>query len=162
MFMRSGSGRVDVLLVDSRAADADITRFAIRRAAPQAKVVWLSSGNLALDYFSMRRMERRGATESSGLVLLSEEIRAPSGSFLLDLLRAHPRTINVPVILMSQGERSVSAVRENPGADDYIARSDDPDEYCLQIAHMIDKWLHRHSFKCCKPCRLVPAAATRV
>jgi two-component system, response regulator len=142
MTMNSMSRRIDVLLVDDRAADADVTLFAIKRAAPRARVLWLGNGNLALDYLS--GVGRVGAVLSNmpRLVLLSEEMKVLSGPFVLDVIRAHPHTSNLPVIMMSHSEVSGAIARRDKfSADEYLRRSQDPDEYCAQIRQLVERWL---------------------
>jgi CheY-like chemotaxis protein len=142
--MNSKSRRIDVLVVEDRAADADVTLFAIRRAVPQARVLWLASGNLALEYLSGVGTAGAVLRDLPRLVLLAEEMKVLSGAFVLDVIRAHPRTSTVQVVMMTQRETSRIVVRREFSADEYIARSDDPDEYCDQIMQLMKQRLHRH------------------
>ena len=147
MVMNSSSRRIDVLVVEDRAADADVTLFAIKRVVPEARVLWLDSGSLALDYLSTVGTARAVLSDLPRLVLLSEKMTVLSGPFVLDVIRAHPRTSALPVIMIRQSEKSRITVRRDKfSADDYLSRSDDPDEYCEQITRLMEKWLHQRSF----------------
>jgi CheY-like chemotaxis protein len=158
MAMNSMSRRIDLLLVDDRAADADVTLFAIKRAAPQARVLWLRNGNLALDYLLGIGAANAVLNKAPQLVLLSGEMKVLSGPFVLDVIRAHPRTSNLPVIMIGESEVSrIIARRDRFSADEYVRRSPDPDEYCAQIGQLIERWLHGPSVSRSSPFRMLTA-----
>src|SRR5262245_53496040 len=92
---------IDVLVVDDRTIDAEMTLIAVRKSAPQARVLRLRTGDVALQYLF-------GVGEFSDhppglprLVLLSADLPTVTGLCVLDVVRAHPYTASLPIVLLS-------------------------------------------------------------
>ena len=135
------SQQIDVLVVDDRAADAEVTLFALKRAAPQANTLWLNSGDLALQ-FLLGAGPRSRHRRMPSLILLSQNMKGLSGPALLDLIRCHPATSGVRVVLIRRGDEAAPktvAPRFEPDA--YMRRSSDPDEFCEQMEALASRWL---------------------
>ena len=131
--------RVDVLVVDDRAADAEITLFAIQRARPELRILWLNSGDLALQYLFCGH-ERRLRTNAPRLILLSQNMQRMSGPALLDVVRCHAITSSV-VMLRRAHETSAPSAGARFDPDSYLRRSTDAEEYCLQVEELLYRWL---------------------
>ena len=135
------SQRVDVLVVDDRAADADVTLFALNRAAPQAKSLWLNSGDLALQ-FLFGSGPRHPQDEMPRLILLSQGMKGLSGPAVLDIIRCHPTTSKLRVVLIRRGdEPAPESVGAQFDPDACLRRSMDPDEFCEQMEALVARWL---------------------
>lgn len=93
--------KADVLVVDDHALGAQTTLVAFEQVAPRANVLHLFDGGEALQYlFSVGAFICR-APMLPRLVLLSLEMRSVSGLCVLDVMRAHPLTREIPVVVMS-------------------------------------------------------------
>lgn len=138
---------VDVLVVDDRTVDADMTLLALRLAAPNARLLRLGDGEQALEYlFRVGRFARR-CGPLPGLLLLDAEMPVVSGLCVLDLIRAHPLTYDTPVVLMSSD--SGSRIRERHdtfAADAYVVKPTDFERYCALIEAMLCRWLPQIAF----------------
>lgn len=135
---------VDVLLVEERAADAEITLTALRKGSTRdARLLRLRDGNEALRYlFSVGEFERRSAG-MPGLVLLDEGMPVTSGLCVLDVMRAHPATSGIPVIMLTTDTRPHFDEPTVFSPDGYLVKSQDFDQYCAAIELTLKRWLPR-------------------
>jgi CheY-like chemotaxis protein len=141
--------RVDVLVVDDRAADADITLFAIRCASPHAKALWLNSGNLALQ-FLLGSGRRALHSQTPRLILISQGMKGLNGAAVCDLIRCHPATARLPIVLMRRGdEPSLASAGKHFDPDASFQRSTDPDEFLRQVDMLAARWLR--NFRAAQP-----------
>ena len=68
---------------------------------PNANVVRLKNGNEALQYlFAVGTFKRRAGGMPS-LVLLQRDMPVISGPCVLDVIRAHPKTSGIPVLMLN-------------------------------------------------------------
>lgn len=132
----------DILVVNDRMLDAHETLVALEQVAPRATVLHLDSGREALEYlFSVGTFAGRPATMPR-LVLLSAEISDISGLCLLDLMRAHPLTRTIPIILLSLESDLHEVRREDQfGADAYVMKPLDFQRYCTLLQGCVRCWI---------------------
>jgi CheY-like chemotaxis protein len=132
----------DVLVVDDRMLDAQETLVALEQVAPRATVLQLDNGREALAYlFSVGEFAGRPPIMPQ-LVLLSEEMSDISGLCVLDLMRAHPVTRNVPIVLLSL-EIDPRKLRRHASfsADAYVIKPLDFQRYCAVVQACVRCWL---------------------
>lgn len=132
----------DILVVNDRMLDAQETLVALEQVAPRATVLHLDNGREALEYlFSIGAFAGRPPTLPR-LILLSAEISDISGLCLLDLLRAHPLTRAIPIILMSLDSDLREVRREDQfGADAYVMKPLDFQRYCTLLHACVLCWV---------------------
>lgn len=146
--MMSSPTSVDILLVDDRAIDADVTLLALRRAAPHLKVLTLRSGIEALEYLFAVGDFASFIQGKPRLTLLDVEMPVMSGLSVLDLMRAHPATRRIPVVMLSPRPLPVSMKRNDQfAADAYITKPLDLAMYSALLERSLRRWLPRPSSK---------------
>jgi CheY-like chemotaxis protein len=135
---------IDVLLVEDRSVDAEVTLFALRQAAtPDARVLRLKDGNAALRYlFALGEFAHR-STRAPGLVLLDSDMPVMSGFCILDVIRAHPATREMRVVMLTTDTRPRFAAENGFSPDGYLVKSQDFDQYCAAIELALKRWLPR-------------------
>ena len=134
--------RADIVVVNDRTLDAHATLVALEQVAPRARVLHLDSGGEALEYlFSVGTFAGQGPVMPR-LVLLSCEMNVISGLCVLDLMRAHPLTCDIPVVLLSL-EGNPRKYRRHDGfdADAYLVEPCDFRRYCAVIEGCVGRWL---------------------
>jgi len=136
--------QIDVLLVEERSIDAEVTLSALRRAAARdAKLLRLRDGNEALRYlFSVGEFESR-SSGMPGLVLLDMGMPVTSGLCVLDVMRAHPTTSSVPVVMLTTDTRPHFGEENDFSPDAYLVKTQDFDQYCAAIELTLKRWLPR-------------------
>ena len=136
--------KFDVLVVDDRAIDAEVTLFALRLAATNdAKFLRLKDGNEALRYlFGLGEFARRPVALPD-LVLLDTDMPVTSGLCVLELMRAHHATSGVRVIMLTTDSRPHWPEPHGFSPDGYLVKSQDFDQYCAAIELTLKRWLPR-------------------
>jgi two-component system, response regulator len=136
--------RIDVLVVDDRSVDAEVSLFALRQASTtDAKFLRLKDGNEALRYlFAVGEFARR-SRGMPDLVLLDTDMAGTSGLCVLDIIRAHPATSGIRVIMLTTDTRPRFGERDQFSPDGYLVKSQDFDQYCAAMELTLKRWLPR-------------------
>jgi two-component system response regulator len=136
--------QVDVLVVEERSVDAEVTLSALRKGSTRdARLLRLRDGNEALRYlFAVGEFESR-SPGMPGLVLLDMGMPATSGLWVLDVMRAHPATKDIPVVMLTTDARPRVAGDSGFAPDGYLVKSQDFDQYCAAIELTLKRWLPR-------------------
>ena len=136
------SPNYDILVVNDRMLDAHETLVALEQVAPRATVLHLDSGNEALEYlFSVGAFAGRPLVMPR-LILLSAEMSDISGLCLLDLMRAHPLTGIVPIVLLSLESDCRKFRRHDQfDASAYVVKPFDFQRYCALLRGCIQCWM---------------------
>jgi DNA-binding NarL/FixJ family response regulator len=66
-----------------------------------------------------------------------------SGLCVLDIIRAHPATSGMQVIMLTTDTRPRFAERDKLSPDGYLVKSQDFDQYCAAIELTLKRWLPR-------------------
>lgn len=132
----------DVLVVNDRMLDAHETLVALEQVAPRAAVLQLDSGREALEYlFSVGAFAGRPPLMPQ-LVLLSADMSDISGLCILDLVRAHPLTCNLPIVLLSlEGDPRKFRRHDSFDADAYVIKPSDFQRYCAIMQGCVRCWI---------------------
>lgn len=136
--------KIDVLVVDDRSIDAEVTLFALRQAStPDAKFLRLRDGNEALRYlFAVGEFARR-STGMPGLVLIDADMPLTSGLCVLDIVRAHPAMSGLRVIMLTTDTRPRIAGQNGFSPDGYLVKCQDFDQYSAAMELALKRWLPR-------------------
>jgi len=134
----------DVVLVEHRSIDAEVTMTALRQAATSnARLLRLKDGDQALRYlFAVGEFAQR-SPGMPGLVLLDMDMPVTSGLSVLDLIRAHPATRGICVIMLTTDTRPRVPEADGFSPDGYLMKSQDFDQYCAAIELALKRWLPR-------------------
>ena len=134
----------DVVVVEHRSIDAEVTMAALRQAATStAKLLRLRDGDQALRYlFAVGEFVQRSPA-TPGLMLLDMDMPVTRGLSILDLIRAHPATRGIRVILLTTDTRPRLAKENGFSPDGYLLKSQDFDQYCAAIELALKRWLPR-------------------
>jgi two-component system response regulator len=134
----------DVVLVEHRSIDAEVTMTALRQASTSnARLLRLKDGDQALRYlFAVGEFAQR-SPRTPGLVLLDMDMPVTSGLSVLDLIRAHPSTRGIRVIMLTTDTRPRFAEADEFSPDGYLMKSQDFDQYCAALELALKRWLPR-------------------
>jgi two-component system, response regulator len=134
----------DVVLVEHRSIDAEVTMTALRQAATSnARLLRLKDGDQALRYlFAVGEFAQR-SPGMPGLVLLDMDMPVTSGLTILDLIRAHPSTSGIRVIMLTTDTRPRFPEDGGFSPDGYLMKSQDFDQYCAALELALKRWLPR-------------------
>ena len=132
----------DVVLIEHRTVDAEVTMHGLRQATTSdARLLRLRDGEQALRYlFAVGEFAQR-SPGAPGLVLLDMDMPVTSGMSILDVIRAHPATRNIRVIMLTTDTRPRFDATSEFSPDGYLVKSQDFDQYCVAIELALKRWL---------------------
>lgn len=118
---------VDILLAEDSDDDAVLALRALRRAAPELRVLRVKDGDQALQFL----FETGGFVGRAGgmprLVLLDLQMPRTDGLQTLGAIREHPATRELPVVLMSSTSNPLMVERAHQlGANEYCIKPATP------------------------------------
>lgn len=136
------SSNVDVLVVDNRTLDADATMYAVKRVRPFAKMLRLKSGEEALQYLFSAGTSSGRRRAMPSLAFIALEMPTMNGICVLELMRAHPLTTEITVVIQCT-ERFLRKHRRNDqfAADAYVTKQWDLARYCTVIGALAGEHL---------------------
>jgi len=76
-------------------------------------------------------------------VLLDAEMPVVSGLCVLDVIRAHPTTNGIPVVMLTTDTRPRFTEADGFSPDGYLMQSQDFDQYCAAMELTLKRWLPR-------------------
>jgi len=133
----------DVLLVDDNQADVKLTLKAFRILGSERQVSVVRDGEEALELlFSAGRYLGRAGAESLRLILLDLKLPKVNGFEVLKAVKSDPKTQSIPVVMLTSSNQAQD-VHEcyRLGANSYIQKPVDYDEFCEAIQQIERYWL---------------------
>jgi len=141
--MVSGSAHSTILLVEDNADDEALTLRALKKNNLINEVVVARDGAEALDYlFAEGQYEGRGASKLPAMVLLDIQLPKIDGFGVLKRLRSEERTRYLPVVILtSSAEQEDILAGYGLGANSYIRKPVDFDEFIETVGQLGPYWL---------------------
>lgn len=140
-----------ILLVEDQPDLKLLTCSAIEAVAPGCEVIWARDGRQAMDYLWARaNFACRDLSEQPALVILDMHLPDQPGLQVLRLLRAHPSTAVVPVVMLTSSRlpQDVLACYQS-GANGYVSKPVSFAQYRRKIAGLVDFWLEVNETAAC-------------
>jgi two-component system response regulator len=138
------SAHIDILLVEDDPDDAELALGALARDGVGAKVLHVTDGAAAVDYLHARgAFAGRELAELPRMVLLDLKLPKLDGFDVLERIRACARTRNLPVVILTSSNEERDKRRGyDLGANGYVVKPVDFDEYNSAVAAIGRFWLH--------------------
>jgi two-component system, response regulator len=140
-----GSARPSlVLLVDDNPDDRDLTLIALSEVYAGGNVVVCEDGEVALDYlFATGRYAGRDPSVVPDFILLDLKLPKVDGIEVLKRVRADPRYVTIPVIVLtSSREASDVVLSYRCGANSYIRKPVDFAQFLETMRQIVTYWLN--------------------
>jgi two-component system, response regulator len=133
----------DILLVDDSKDDVELTLRALRSENFTNRIFVAQDGEEALDFlFCTGPHTDRSFDRPPKLVLLDLKLPKVDGLQVLKQIKSDPRTRNICVVLLtSSGEERDMVDGYNSGANSYLQKPVDFDEFRKTIKHVGMYWL---------------------
>jgi two-component system, response regulator len=133
---------VDILLADDSDDDAALALQALRRAAPDLRVLRVKDGDQALQFLFETGGFVGRPRGMPRLVLLDLQMPRTDGLQTLRAIREQPVTRELPVVLMSSTSNPlIVECAHQLGASEYCIKPVDALSYCGEIARILEQWL---------------------
>ena len=135
------NGRVDILLVEDNADEADLALRAL--AALDCVVERVSDGVEALEFLlGTGRYASRSGGAPPGVVLLDLKLPALDGLEVLRRLRAEPATRLIPVVVLTSSNQPSDVSRAYAlGVNSYLVKPVDYDQFVELMRRTGHYWL---------------------
>ena len=142
--MTRSAKRSLVLLVDDNPDDRDLTLIALSEVHAGGSVVVCEDGEVALDYlFGTGRYAGRDRTVMPDFILLDLKLPKVDGIEVLKRVRADPRSMMIPVIILtSSREASDVVLSYRCGANSYIRKPVDFAQFLETMRQIVTYWLN--------------------
>lgn len=136
-------GEKNVLLVEDNPDDEALTLSAFDKSRIPHAMFVVRDGAEALDYvFATGTHAGRDPADFPDLILLDLKLPKFSGLDVLERLRADPRTRLVPVVVLSSSDEPDDQVRSyGLGANSYVRKSIDFDQFATGMRMLAEYWL---------------------
>ncbi len=118
----------NILLVEDRPLDAELTVHALRRCGIHNPVVHARDGDEAVEL--LRGAEAAGTTDRIGLILLDVGLPKIDGFGVLRHIRSSPHLQSIPAVVVTAQPVESDRVRASLlGAANYLSKAIDLDEF---------------------------------
>lgn len=122
----------NILLIEDRPLDAELTVHALRRSGIHNPVVHVHDGDEAL--VLLRRAEAAGTARQFGLILLDVKLPKVDGFGVLRHIRSSPGLQAIPAVVVTALPVESDRVRASLlGASNYLAKAMDLDEFAILL-----------------------------
>lgn len=137
------ANKVDVLLVEDNADDAELTMRALRKKNPASAVVHLKNGEEALDFiFCKGPYGARDIQDIPKLILLDLKMPKVGGIEVLKKIKQDYRTKVIPTVILTSSKEEVDIMESyNLGANSYFVKPVDFKDFADTISSMSQYWL---------------------
>ncbi len=132
-----------ILLVEDNPSDVGLTQRALAKSRIANKLVVAEDGREALDYlFASGQHTGRDVSQVPALVLLDLKLPGVDGLEVLRQVRADPRTIRLPVVILTTSKEEQDVAQSyDMGANSYIRKPVDFIQFAQAIEHLGLYWL---------------------
>ena len=134
---------LDVLLVEDNYTDADLTMRALKKNGKKINIKHVEDGAEALDFiFSTGIYSQRNPQLLPRLVLLDLQLPKINGHDVLRQLKTNDKTCLIPTVILTSSNH-ISDVMDcyKSGANAYVVKPLDFDDYINQVSAAVNFWL---------------------
>jgi two-component system, response regulator len=135
--------QVEILLVEDKATDAELTLRALKRQNLANRVLWVKDGQEALDYvFAAGVYAERSASGDPKLILLDIKLPKVSGVDVLRRLKEDERTKSIPVTMLTSSAEERDVVESYKlGVNSYIVKPVDFSKFVETVSEVGMYWM---------------------
>jgi two-component system response regulator len=128
--MADAIGKVEILLAEDNATDAEMTIRALKRCHIANEIVWVTDGEQALDYL-LRRAEYSGrGTENPKLILLDLKMPKVDGIDVLRQVKASESMRRIPIVMLTSSAEERDLLESyRLGVNSYIVKPLDFEQF---------------------------------
>jgi two-component system response regulator len=134
--------KTDILLIDDSHEDADLAVRVIKQDNPGTKVKVVYDGVEAINYF-FDETDKALNHRRPKVIFLDVKLPRLSGPQVLQKLKSHAATRNIPVVIMSSSNQEQDIAEcYSLGANSYLVKPIDFIRYQTLIIHTSRYWLN--------------------
>jgi two-component system, response regulator len=131
----------EILVADDSDQDAELTLVSLRKVLPNATALRVRDGEQVLQFLFATGGYAGRPPGLPRLLLLDLWMPGKDGLSVLEALRAHPSTRELPVVLLSSCSNPLLIERSLAlGANEYQVKPTDFDSYCAVVESIVSRW----------------------
>lgn len=133
---------LDILLVEDNDADVKLTLHALKKMVTE-KIEVCRDGAEAVNFmFGEGQYQGRDISVQPRLILLDLKLPKLDGFQVLERLKQDARTSSIPVVMLTSSSRKPDVERcYKAGANSYLVKSVDFEQFTREIAELGNYWL---------------------
>ncbi|HYG40948.1 MAG TPA: response regulator [Cytophagales bacterium] len=134
---------LDVLLIEDNSTDADLTMRALKKKNNGLKIKHVEDGAEALDFiFSQGVYSNRNPSFLPKLILMDLQLPRINGHEVLKQIKNNERTRKTPIVILTSSSHLQDVMEcYSNGANAYMVKPMDFEEYILQVSSAVHFWL---------------------
>ncbi len=133
--------KTHVLLVEDNEGDILLTKEALMEGRTVEKITVLKNGKDAISF--MLKQEKFVDAETPDLVLLDINLPLKSGHEVLQVLKNHPDTLQIPIIILTTSSSTTDIISSyNQHANCFISKPVDADDFIHAVSTIEDFWFN--------------------
>jgi CheY-like chemotaxis protein len=135
--------QVEILLVEDKSTDAELTLRALKRHNLANRVLWVKDGQEALDYvFATGNYAERSPSGDPKLILLDIKLPKISGVDVLRRLKTDERSRSIPVTMLTSSAEERDVVESYQlGVNSYIVKPVDFNKFVETVSEVGMYWM---------------------
>jgi two-component system, response regulator len=135
--------QVEILLVEDKATDAELTLRALKRRNLANRVLWVKDGEEALDYvFATGAYADRSPVGDPKLILLDIKLPKMSGVDVLRRLKGDERSKSIPVTMLTSSAEERDVIESYKlGVNSYIVKPVDFTKFVDTVSDVGMYWM---------------------
>lgn len=135
--------QIDILLVEDNESDAELVIRALKKNKIHNELVHVPDGAEALDYvFAKGKYIDRNIENTPKVIFMDIKMPKVSGLEALDKLKSDDRTKTIPVVMLTSSNEDQDVAKSYLlGANSYIVKPVDFDDFTSAIAQLEKYWL---------------------
>jgi len=135
-----GGRPIEILLVEGRPDEAEMTMGALRDGRVRNCVSWVENGEEAIAFLA--REGRYADAPRPDLILLDLNMPRMNGHEVLAIVKQHPDWRRIPVVIMTSSEMEQDiALAYDRHANCYVTKPLDMDKFLDAVRSIEDFWL---------------------
>lgn len=132
------------VLVEDRAEEVQLFEMALETNDVKHPFVWLKDGEEAIAFFADDNLSID--KQLPKIIILDLKLPKIDGLNVLKYIRSNPNLNNVPVVILTSSSREDDKqIAYKIGANSFIVKSSDLDEYISTIHDMTTYWMMRNT-----------------
>ncbi len=136
----SSTRACEIVIVEDGAAEAELAMLAVRQSCPGCNIVLFRDGDELLNYLA-RNPGHSSAAQHPRLVLLDLKLVRVHGLHVLGTLKREACTRTIPIVVVTSSRlRSDVQGAYDAGANSYVVKPIDYDEYRRALADVVHYW----------------------
>jgi two-component system, response regulator len=137
------NSQIEILLVEDNMDDAEMTIHALKKNNLANKLIHMHDGEEALDFlFASGKYAGRDVNLKPNLILLDLKMPKVDGMEVLEKVKAHTATKNIPVVILTSSKEDPDVTRcYELGANSYIVKPVEFDGFIKVVLELGMYWM---------------------